>query len=204
MNNIKSVKQKAKIKRYLFIKKIKLRLHIIKNFFKSKNKLKILKNSALKKKNNIINRYKNSTNRFAFVLNSILSSRITIILLFFILMFKSNLFYTNIELPEDSMDRTNLMTARFLSVMICPLLFIRKDKNRFRWVMFYDIFLSILLFVDNVYFAYSSNLLSISQILYVRYAEEIRRHTTIFVGIKSSVILYRYSGINYSLAYCKK
>ena len=39
--------------------------------------------------------------------------------------------------------------------------------------MIYEIIFSVLLFIDNVYFNYSSNMLSISQVMYLKYAEEI-------------------------------
>lgn len=39
--------------------------------------------------------------------------------------------------------------------------------------MLYEFVFSILLFVDNVYFNYSSNMLSISQVMYLKYAGEI-------------------------------
>ncbi len=188
MKKINKIRKKVNIQKYLLIKRTKLKLHIIKDFLKSKNKLKNIKKYIIKKSKNALSRYLNSENHIKFIINSILSSRIVILLLFLIIMFKSNLFYQNINLPEDSMDRTIMMTVRFLCVMICPLLFIKKDKNRFLGIMIYDVVISILLFVDNVYFEYSANLLSISQILYVKYAEEIRRNVAILTTSKSNII----------------
>ncbi len=111
--------------------------------------------------------------KLAIIVNNLLSSRLNIIILFFLLVLKTHVFYRNINLDIGLFSNTNFISLQFILVAICPLLFIKKDKNRFLGMIIYDILFSLLLFVDNVYYEYSYNMLSICQILYVKYAEEI-------------------------------
>lgn len=120
-----------------------------------------------------ISKLKNSKHKISFLINSFLSSKFMLVVLVIILTAKAKIFYDNTSLESILSDFTIIITSIFLTILICPLLFIKKDKNRFIWIMIYDIFFSILLFADSAYYAYSSNMLSISQILYVKYAEEI-------------------------------
>lgn len=162
------------------INRLKVKLKMFKNKFKIINKhlkeqisMKDIKKYILKKPKRFIRRFKNSKNRFAFILNFILGSRISIVLLLILLLAKTMMFYRNLNLEFSAFDYTNIMSFVFLLIIICPLFFIKKDKNRFRGVIIFDIFLSALLFADNLYWDYSANMLSFSQILYVKYAEEI-------------------------------
>lgn len=118
-------------------------------------------------------RFKNSKNHFCYLLRFLLSSRIAILFLFLIMMAKTIMFNSNLKLPEVYIRFLPIFFSIFASILIFPLFFVKKDKNRFRLIMFYNIIYSILLFADNVYWEYSSNFISFSQIMYIKYAEEI-------------------------------
>ena len=169
------------------MRKIKLINKVKTRFRKLRRKYKIIKKHLnqniemsniisymLKSPKRFLGRFNNNEHKIAFLINSLLSSKIMIAVLVIILSLKAVLFYDSTTLNTTLSDFTYEMTLIFMSIFICPLLFIKKDKRRFRWIIIYDIFFSILLFADCAYFAYSSNMLSISQIFYIKYAEEIK------------------------------
>ena len=156
--------------------RLKFRLHaikrkldiIIRNF-----SVKNLINNILKEPKRFINRLKNSQYPFSIILNCLLSSRLTIIFLVLILMIKTVLFYNCIELDLEQFGNINFISCIFIMILISPILFIKKNKSRFYAIITYDILLSLLLFADNLYWKYSVNMLSVSQIQYIKYTEEI-------------------------------
>jgi lipoteichoic acid synthase len=127
----------------------------------------------LKEPKRFINKLKASDNKLNIILKTILNTRIFIAILVLTLTLKALLFYQNIGANIGAPNYTMQVTISFLLVMVIPLMFIKKNKNRFRWIMAYDIFFSILLFADNAYWKYQTNMLSVSQIFYLKYAEEI-------------------------------
>lgn len=154
-------------------------------------------------RNNILNQleslkaeYKNSENHAMFILSFILNSRLVIILLAFILMIKTILFYKNINLDIDYLELTSFITLQFILIMIIPIFAIKKGKYRFWIIILYDILFGIMLFADNMYYEYSSSMLSVSQIAYLKYSEEIRRNTSLYIQNKYFALFYRYTNIN--------
>ena len=81
--------------------------------------------------------------KLSIVINRILSSRLNIIILFLLLILKTQLFYRNIDLNVGLFSNTNFISLQFILVAICPLLFIKKDKNRFLVMIIYDVFFSL-------------------------------------------------------------
>lgn len=165
--------EKAKRK----VNKTKIRLKagtkkvtIWKASLKNKNKIKDLFDFMVKKPKRSFMRIKNNANSICSIVIELLSSRSGIILLSLILLMKTALFYNDIGLEREGKDIAGLI---FLLISVCPLLLIKKNKNRFRLMLIYDILFSTLIFADSVYWNYSANLLSFSQVRYVKYAEEI-------------------------------
>ncbi len=166
------------------IKNIKNKIKILIKSLKEKEKLKRLMCYVKRKKERFLYKYKNADNKILFILKTLLESRMIILLLLVILMIKSWFFYYNIQL-EKYISYTSIL---FIMLLIIPMFFIKKDKNRFALFMIYLILTSVLLFVDNVYWEYASNMLSVSQIFYVKYAEEIGAELPYLLQIKH--ILY--------------
>lgn len=160
---------KIKIK----LKAIKNKKRIIEGHLKDDFEFKKFTNQILKKPKRFFYRLKNSKNRFKDIIRFILGSRLSIILLILIMYIKTNIFYRNIQMDELYMQFLTVFFYCYTLVLVIPLFFIRKNKNRFRFMMFYNIFYSVLLFADNLYWEYSSSFISISQIAYLKYAEEI-------------------------------
>lgn len=175
---------KIKIK----FKAVKNRMKILKDIFKHKGWMNDTTNYISKKIKRKYIKIKSSNNKIYSLLSLLLSSRITIILTVLILSLKANLFYTNIEAEIEFTASTRTMAIICLSIFVFPLFFIKKDKNRFRWCLTYNIFFSTLLFADNIYWDYSSNLISVSQIGYIQYGEEIISVLPYF--LKLNYILY--------------
>ncbi len=161
------------------VKGVENKSKIIKNeIFKDKtilDRLKGIFRYILKKVKISITKFLNSKHHISDIIEFILGSRLIIIWLIIILYEKAIFFYDNVDIimSEGVGELRELMTLIFVLVTVSPLLFIKKNKNRFRMFIVFDIFLSILLFADNLYYQYSTNMLSISQITYVKYAEEI-------------------------------
>lgn len=120
-----------------------------------------------------INKLKNSGNRFSFILDFLVQSKFLIAIFAGILMLKTIFFYNNIGLEMHEHYKTNLLSFLFILILVVPLLCIKKNRNRFIAVIVYDILISSLLLANNLYWTYSTSILSVSQILYVKYAEEI-------------------------------
>lgn len=143
----------------------------------------------LKKPKRLILKIKNAKNPFAFLLNLLLSSRTIILLMIIIFYLKTLFFYNNIDVEVDGENPTLLLTIIFILIILTPCLLIKKNKNRFYVALWTDILISLLLFADNAYWNYSSGMLSVSQILYVKYAEEISGALPYLLELKSFLYL---------------
>lgn len=190
------------------VKGIENKYNIIKKFFtQSKwnlDTLKIFIQYILNRLKRVYFRLKNDKNYISRIIEVLLGSRLIIIWIMISLYQKTIFFYENVNLNIGEEDQTYFMTIIFLLITVCPLLFIRKNKNRFILAMCYNLILSTLLFADNLYWEYSVNMLSISQILYVKYAEEIggalsyifdAKHLLYFVDIPVFIIMWVISRI---------
>lgn len=106
-------------------------------------------------------------------INKILNCRLFVLFVGVILFVKTIYFYKNtIAIAEEVQKQTIIGTISFLITLIC---FLSLMPNRFRikLTMIIDCLVSILLCADNLYYAYSSSFLSVSQITNLQYTEEI-------------------------------
>lgn len=107
------------------------------------------------------------------IINKILNSRVFVLFVGIILFIKTIYFYKNtIAISEAVETQTIIGTISFLITLIC-LLCIIPNKFRIKVTMIIDCLVSILLCADNLYYTYSSNFLSVSQITNLQYTEEI-------------------------------
>ena len=123
------IKRKIEIRKHLFIKKSKLIFKCIIDFLNNTHKWKQFIFFVKKKVNNFKNRYKSSKNHFSFILNFILGSRISILLLIGLILFKTWIFYINIGLNDIDLRQTLFISIQFILIAICPLFYLKKDKN---------------------------------------------------------------------------
>lgn len=107
------------------------------------------------------------------IINKILNSRVFVLFVGIILFIKTIYFYKNtIAISEAVETQTIIGTISFLITLIC-LLCIIPNKFRIKVTMIIDCLVSILLCADNLYYTYSSNFLSVSQMTNLQYTEEI-------------------------------
>ena len=97
------------------------------------------------------------------------------------------LYYNSIAIPQSLPIETVLGTIGFITIIVCILCLL---TNRARVIasIIVDLLISLILFGDNVYYRYSNNVLSVSQITNLQYGDEIAG--TIPELLKLSHILY--------------
>ena len=106
-------------------------------------------------------------------INKIINSELIIIITGIILFFKMVLFYKQTIYQAETIT-TNIIAKTFVfSMFIVAFLFIFRNKLRFTISLIVNIFFSVLMFSDNLYYNYSTSLISISQISNIQYSEQI-------------------------------
>lgn len=102
------------------------------------------------------------------------SSRFCILLFGIFLLLKTILFYKNTVFYNDSLW---LYTVRqsifFIAIVLSLVLLFRKPKNRFKFLIIIDLLVSVILFADELYYRYASNILSVMQAGNLQYKNEI-------------------------------
>lgn len=115
-------------------------------------------------------------------------SRVFILLIGIILLLKTILLYkVGIFINKPLEFKDIYMAMSFISIFLTiPMLL--KEKPRFYVTLIIDLSISILLLINELYFSYSSNLVSVSQILNLQYGKEISAGLRSIVHIRQ--ILY--------------
>lgn len=122
------------------------------------------------------------------VVNKILNTRIFVIIICTMLFIKTIYFYKNtISISEPIEFITMLGTLTFLTTIMCFLM-IFPNKVRIKITLIIGLMISVLLWADNIYYTYSSNILSVAQITNLQYTEQIT--TAIPSLIRCSQIIY--------------
>ena len=117
---------------------------------------------------NVINKEKiNET------INKIINSILFPIIIGTLIIIKTIFFYQNtISINEPITIETIIISIIFIATVIVPICLL-PNKARVIVTILTDIILTILLFADNLYYIYSSSILSVAQITNIRYGEEI-------------------------------
>ena len=121
-------------------------------------------------------------------INKVMNSIAFPILIGIIILLKTFFFYNNtIAIDEPLELETIIGTISFIIMMVC---FLCVLPNRARTIcgIVINILFSMLLFGDNIYYTYSSNVLSVAQITNLQYGEEIL--STLPMVIEFKQILY--------------
>ena len=141
---------------------------IHKCFNKFKNKVRTEKN---KLKENI-KTIKNMPKKELFT--KIFSSRYFIVFLFFIILLKTILFYADTVFYKEGIWLWSIrQTSFFIIFMVSLLLLCRRSRVRFVLGMLMNLGVSILLFADELYYLYASNIISVMQAGNLQYGGEI-------------------------------
>lgn len=128
---------------------------------------------------------------FTMITTIIVNTRIFTFLIGLIILLKTIFLYTNVIYLNQKLQVTTLISITFMSsvficiFMILPMLL--KQRARFWVTVGIDIIISILLCVNEIYYNYSSNLVSISQISNLQYGKEISASLPNLIHIKQIV-----------------
>ena len=104
----------------------------------------------------------------------LLSSRWYILILGIILIIKTILFYADtVFFKEGIWLWTIRQTSFFIVILLSPLLLFRSSKTRFIVGQIINLVISLVLFADELYFEYASNIISVMQAGNIQYKDEI-------------------------------
>lgn len=102
------------------------------------------------------------------------SRRICILLFGFLILLKTILFYQNTVFYNEEMWLYTVRQSIFFIVIIfSTVLLFKKPKTRFIILIIIDLLISTILFADELYYNYASNILSIMQVGNLQYINEI-------------------------------
>lgn len=106
-------------------------------------------------------------------INKVFNSKIFMVIIGIILFIKTMFFYNNTVATVNPLQiETVIGTVAFIFTLICVINILPK-KAKIIISLIVDFLISILLFVDNLYYIYSSNIISVEQISNLKYTEEI-------------------------------
>lgn len=136
------------------------------------------------------------------ILNNFLNSIWFPIIIGIILLLKTIFFYQNTISIREVMDKdTVLGTIAFLATIICMICTL-PNRGRCITTIVVDVFISVLLFADNLYHTYSSSVLSVAQMMNLQYGEEIMDTLPMLLQVKE--ILYFIDIIIIVIGICTK
>ena len=122
------------------------------------------------------------------IFNKIVNSIKFPILIGIILLLKTIFFYQNTTSIQETIDANTILgTTAFLATIICAIS-ILPNRGRIIAIITVDILVSILLFADNLYYTYSSSVLSVAQMMNLQYGEEIMDTLPMLIQLRE--ILY--------------
>lgn len=118
---------------------------------------------------------KEEIKKFTNNINKIFNSPFFVLIVGLLIFVKAMFFYGNTVGHTESVDlNTVLGTISFVVVLVC-LINTLPNRTRIWTVTIINLLLSILLFADNIYYAFSSNVLSVAQIENLQYGGEIMK-----------------------------
>ena len=107
-------------------------------------------------------------------IEDVISSRWYILIIGILLILKTILFYADtVFFSEKIWLWTVRQTIFFIVILLSPLLLFRSSKTRFIIGQIFNFTVSIILFADELYFEYASNILSVMQAGNIQYKDEI-------------------------------
>lgn len=108
-------------------------------------------------------------------LNKIINSPFFVLIIGFILILKIIFFYNNTVALTEPMDMNTMLGTISFIIVLVSFLNVIPNRSRIITTIVVDLLLSILLFADNIYYSFSSNVLSVAQIGNLKYGGEIMK-----------------------------
>ena len=122
------------------------------------------------------------------ILNKVINSSYFIIILAIFIILKTILFYKSTVCINEKIDIKTIQSSIIYILSLFGILCVLPKKGRNIGGIVLDTVISIILFADNIYYTYSSNVLSVLQITNLQYGEEIM--STLPMLLKLHQILY--------------
>ena len=99
------------------------------------------------------------------IIESILSSRWYVLFIAVVILLKTIFFYSNTVFKNDTIWLWSIrQTCFFIVIIVFPMLLFKNSVRRFECGIIIDLLISILLFADELYYTYASNILSVMQV----------------------------------------
>lgn len=103
-------------------------------------------------------------NKIKKTIEYIFSSRWYVVFIGIILLLKTIFFYANTVFKNDTIWLWSVrQTSFFIVILVFPLFLLRSSVRRFEFGMVINVLVSVLLFADELYYTYASNILSVMQ-----------------------------------------
>lgn len=113
-------------------------------------------------------------NKIKSIIEYVLSTRWYTLFIGIVILLKTLFFYANTVFHNDTIWLWSVrQTCFFIVIIVFPLLLFRKSVRRFEFGMIENFLISILLFADELYYTYASNILSVMQAGNMQYKDEI-------------------------------
>lgn len=115
-----------------------------------------------------------------------------------LILLKTIMFYDSTIIIRESIDKNLVIGTTMFIITFLGIIYMLPNRARIISTIILDLLISILLFADNLYYIYSSSVLSVAQIANLQYGEEIMgtipmlieiKHTIYFVDIILIIIL---------------
>lgn len=131
---------------------------------------------------------KETINKIREISNKILNSKAFIIVIGICLFIKTMYFYKDTIYSSEHFGKVTIEGTIELIIVLCCFLSIIPNKARVITALVIDTLISTLLWADNLYYTYSSNILSVIQMSNLQYTEEILQ--TLPVLMKLTQLVY--------------
>ena len=112
-------------------------------------------------------------NKIKICTNRIINSELFIILTGIMLFLKATMFYSQTIYLTEPINAELVAKTFIISMQIVVILFLFKNRARFVLGLFMNFVISSIMFADNLYYNYSTSLISVSQISNLKYSEQI-------------------------------
>ena len=90
-----------------------------------------------------------------------------------LILLKTIMFYDSTIIIRESIDKNLVIGTTMFIITFLGIIYMLPNRARIISTIILDLLISILLFADNLYYIYSSSVLSVAQIANLQYGEEI-------------------------------
>ena len=101
-----------------------------------------------------------------------------------LILLKTIMFYDSTIIIRESIDKNLVIGTTMFIITFLGIIYMLPNRARIISTIILDLLISILLFADNLYYIYSSSVLSVAQIANLQYGEEIMGTIPMLIEIK--------------------